>query len=102
MIIYNVTTKIAAALQAEWLQWMRNTHIPEVMATQCFERFQLTQLIEDEKDDDGVTYAVQFYCPGKSDLDQYLNNHAPVLRQAAFAAWGNQFISFRTVMEILE
>ena len=36
MIIYNVTCHMDLALAEEWLRWMQEIHIPEVMATGCF------------------------------------------------------------------
>ena len=36
MIIYNVTINIEEAATAEWLAWMQETHIPDVIATGKF------------------------------------------------------------------
>jgi hypothetical protein len=36
MILYNVTVKIEADAQEDWLQWMKSTHIPDVMDTGLF------------------------------------------------------------------
>ena len=36
MIVYSVEIKIQADAEAEWLTWMRNIHIPEVLQTACF------------------------------------------------------------------
>ena len=36
MLLYNVTVIIEDAAAEEWLQWMQEIHIPEVMATGKF------------------------------------------------------------------
>jgi len=36
MIIYNVTVSVDNEVHEMWLAWMRNTHLPEVMATGYF------------------------------------------------------------------
>ena len=36
MIVYNVTTKVAAAIQTDWLQWIKEEHIPDIINTGCF------------------------------------------------------------------
>ncbi len=37
MILYNVTVALDPAIETEWLAWMQQEHIPEVMATGCFD-----------------------------------------------------------------
>ena len=36
MIIYNVTVSIDKEIEKQWLDWMKNTHIPDVMNTALF------------------------------------------------------------------
>ena len=36
MYIYNVTTKVHFSIQKEWLQWLQDEHIPEILETDCF------------------------------------------------------------------
>ncbi|NNF21237.1 MAG: DUF4286 family protein, partial [Saprospiraceae bacterium] len=38
-ILYNVTVKIQAAFVDDWKKWMTERHIPDVMATGCFESY---------------------------------------------------------------
>ena len=45
MLIYNVTVKVEPGIAADWLQWMRQEHIPEIMATGCFTHHQIVQLL---------------------------------------------------------
>ena len=37
MIVYNVTVKIEKDIHDDWLAWMKETHIPEVLKTNLFE-----------------------------------------------------------------
>jgi hypothetical protein len=36
MILYNVTVSIDESVEKEWLQWMKEVHIPDVMNTGLF------------------------------------------------------------------
>jgi len=36
MIMYNVTVMVEESLSNDWLDWMNQTHIPDVMATGFF------------------------------------------------------------------
>lgn len=101
MIIYNVTSKVEASIAAAWLQWMQAEHIPDVMATGCFTDFKLVRLLEVD-DTEGPTYAIQYHAADKAAYERYNNEHASRLRAAAFDKWGNNFISFRSLMEVVQ
>lgn len=100
MVIYNVTTKVDAAIARDWLRWMQTTHIPAVMASGCFTEFKLVRLLEVD-DSEGPTYAIQYYAKSRADYDRYIGEYADVLRTNAFSQWGHRFISFRSLMELL-
>lgn len=100
MIIYNVTTHVANSISNEWLAWMKATHIPEVMQTGCFAKFQMIRMMESD-DTEGVTYAVQYYAESKANYNRYIEIYAAPLRKAAIDKWGDKTISFRTLMEIV-
>ncbi|MGC5301865.1 DUF4286 family protein, partial [Escherichia coli] len=71
MLIYNVTTKITHAIHEDWLPWMRDIHIPDVLATGCFTKANILRLL-DIDDSEGPTYAIQYYAETKADYDQYI------------------------------
>jgi Domain of unknown function (DUF4286) len=100
MVIYNVTIKVANAIQQEWLQWLKEEHIPEVIATGCFTHAVIVRLLEVD-DREGPTYAVQYHAPSKALYNNYIENHAPAIRQKSFDKWGDQFIAFRSVMQVV-
>ena len=58
MFIYNVTTQISLQIHEAWVAWMQEKHIPQVMATHCFTRFQFVRLL-DIDESESVTYATQ-------------------------------------------
>lgn len=100
MIVYNITIKIDADIEKEWIQWQKEEHIPEIMATGCFEKYQFYKLLEQDEED-GKTYIVQYFAKSKEQYNKYVTDAAPLLRQKATQKWGNQFIAFRTTMEVV-
>lgn len=101
MLIYNVTIKVNWAIHDVWLLWMQNEHLQDVVATGCFTRSQLVRLLEiDEKD--GPTFAAQYFAENKSDYDRYIELHSTSMRLKAFDKWGDQFVAFRSLMEIVQ
>jgi hypothetical protein len=100
MIIYNVTTMVSNAVHDQWLAWMKEEHLPEIMATGLFERNQFMRLM-DVDEQQGITYAVQFFASTKENYDSYISNHAPALRLKGTEKWGDQVVGFRTLMKIV-
>jgi Domain of unknown function (DUF4286) len=100
MIIYNITTKVSHAIENVWLQWQKEEHIPEIMLTGLFTSYQLFRLLEQD-DDEGSTYIIQYTANTMEDYQGYIHTHAHALRKKAFEKWADQFISFRSVLEVM-
>ncbi|MFY7899677.1 MAG: DUF4286 family protein [Chitinophagaceae bacterium] len=99
-IIYNVTTQVTHTIKDEWVKWMKEKHIPEVMQTGCFLKFQFVKVLELDETE-GVTFAVQYFAESKSIYHQYVEKYASALRKDALEKWGNQMASFRSLMQCL-
>ncbi|MGN6401977.1 MAG: DUF4286 family protein [Flavisolibacter sp.] len=100
-IIYNITTKVEATIANAWLQWLLDEHIPEILATKCFTNYKVVRLLEVD-DSEGPTYAVQYHAESKADYNRYTEKHAATMRQKTFDRWGQQFIAFNSIMEVVK
>ncbi len=100
MIIYNVTIKVHESIKKDWLLWLKDVHIPDVIQTGCFTHAVILRLIEVD-DTEGPTYAVQYYAESKSLYNNYIENHAAAMRQKSFDKWGSTFIAFRSVLQVV-
>ena len=100
MIIYNVTTKVDGSIKSDWLAWMQEVHIPEVLKTDCFTDIVILQLLEVDNTE-GPTYAIQYHAESKALYNRYIDKFANGMLQKAFDKWGNKFISFRSVMQVV-
>jgi hypothetical protein len=99
MIIYNVTIQVDNSIAIEWLQWMKEEHIPDVLNTGMFFDARLCHLLEqDEKE--AKTYTAQYFCHTLTEYNTYISEHAQGMREKGFARFGNKFVAFRTVMEV--
>ncbi|TAH42807.1 MAG: DUF4286 family protein [Bacteroidetes bacterium] len=100
MIVYNVTVNVDNAVQAEWLVWMKETHIPEVMRTGMFLENRILKLLGDE-DSGGHTYAIQYTCKSMNEYNTYQEKFAPSLQQAHTDRYKDKFVAFRTLLELV-
>ena len=101
MIIYNITTKVHNSIAAEWLQWLKNIHVKDVMESECFTEYKIVQLLEIDETD-GPTFAVQFFAESKGLYNHYVEKFAGEMRKRSFDKWGDKFISIRSVMQIVD
>jgi Domain of unknown function (DUF4286) len=101
MIIYNVTIHVTWAVHDAWLQWMKEVHIAEVINTGMFFDYQILRLLEVDEVE-GPTYAVQYYSKSKETYNEYIQEFSDALRKKGTDQWGNQFIAFRSVMQVVE
>jgi len=100
MYIYNVTTNIDPSIKTEWLEWMREKHIPEMLATGKFVSAKMCQvMIEEEMG--GITYSVQYTTDSLESLQEYYDDYAPKLREESLKLFKSNFVSFRTELKII-
>ncbi len=100
MIIYNVTININHDVHDQWFNWMKNSHIPEVLKTGLFKYHRILKVLGDE-DSGGVTYSVQYYCENMVDYKSYEKNHAPQLQKKHTDKYKDKFVAFRTLLEVI-
>ena len=98
MLIYNVTTGLDKKIEQEWIAWMKEVHIPEVMKTKIFVSKRLYKVLTSD-DQNMVSYAVQYTAQSLGQLEKYLEEFAPALRDKVKERFGSQLASFRTVLE---
>ena len=79
--------------------WMKEFHIPEVLATGRFTGYKFLRLLNESPEATGSTYAIQYFLEDIGHLNQYLNTEAPKLQQSHIDKFGQKFVAFRTVLE---
>ncbi len=99
MIVYNVTIKVSPEIHDDWLEWMKQVHIPDVIATGYFTGHQMMKLLREEED--GITYAIQYYCEEMRDLHQYQIKEAARLQALHTSRYKDKYVAFRTLLEVV-
>ncbi|WP_114782847.1 DUF4286 family protein [Botryobacter ruber] len=100
MILYNITVNVENSVADEWLEWMTEVHIPEVMRTGFFLRNQICRLLT-EIENGGTTYAVQYHCRNLDDLEEYQRTHAAEMQARQLKRYGESALAFESVLEIV-
>lgn len=100
MILYNVTTNIHESVHDQWMTWMQEKHIKDVLATGKFTSARMVKVLVEEEMG-GMTYAVQFMTDSKETLEKYFQEDAPRLRQEAMQLFADKALTFRTELEVI-
>jgi hypothetical protein len=100
MLIYNVTIKVNWSIHDEWIAFMKNVHVVDVVNTGCFTEATVLRLL-DIDESEGPTYAFQYRAESKGLYNQYIEKFAPEFRQQLFNKWGDNFIAFRSLMQVV-
>ena len=99
MFIYNITINISEEAHQLWLEWMKETHIKDVMKTGCFIENKILKVLYVE--DEGHTYSVQYTFLKMADIEKYQKEFAPSLQADHKKLFGDKYTAFRTVLEII-
>lgn len=102
MILYNVTINIDNTVAEDWLTWMKEVHIPEVMATTYFIKYQICKMLTEYEDNGGTTYAVQYFARHLADLEEYQRDFEADLQKKHHARYPNKYVTFHSILEVME
>ncbi len=97
-VIYNVTVSVDEDASQDWLDWMQNTHIPDVMKTGLFLESRISKVLGHEEG--GKTYAIQYLCPDMDTYYLYQEKFAPVLQEDHTKKFGSKTVAFRTLLHV--
>lgn len=101
MYIFNRTTNISEEAHDKWLDWMRKTHIPAILATGKFTKAILAKvMIEEEMG--GITYATQYFCESPQKLLEFIQENEAVLEKEENRLFEGQIVSFETELNVIE
>lgn len=98
MYIYNVTLNVDDEIHEDWLQWMKETHIPDVMATGMFISNRILQVMAD--DPEGTTYSIQYEVRDLDTLKLYQEVYAQKLQKEHTDRYEGHFAAFRTILRV--
>lgn len=98
MIIYSVSIQINKEVEEEWLAYMTNEHIDDVMKTGYFEKVDFRKIVFPADEKQGH-YSIEYYCATMQALEDYQKYEAPRLQAEHTEKFAGQFSGSRKYME---
>ncbi|MFO7446817.1 MAG: DUF4286 family protein [Ignavibacteriaceae bacterium] len=99
MVLYVVNTTIKKHLQGEWLKWMKETHIPNVIATGYLTKAEIYTVILPQKGGDEITFSVQYYSDSYEKFMAYSVKESKRLQKEHTDKFGDYISEERFVFE---
>lgn len=96
MYLYNVTIGIDKETEEQWLTWMKEVHIRDVLNTGMFTTYKIYKVLHDTEDGT-ISYSVQYFAESLENIVQYLENFAPPLIEKHKQKF--EHVAFRTLLE---
>jgi hypothetical protein len=100
MILYNVTIILDEEIHVNWLKWLKNEHLKEIMSTGFFISYRVLKVLDSPNE--GVTYCVQYIADSVEKHKEYLQIHPNQLQNNLPAEFLKKFVVFSTLMEFIE
>ena len=97
MTIYAVTITVLRDIEAEWLDWMKHVHVPDVLRTGCFSECRTYKVCGAEETE--PMYVLQYHCRSLEDYQRYQNTFASALQKDHTEKFGGRFRASRQVLE---
>ncbi|MBK5278821.1 MAG: DUF4286 family protein [Bacteroidia bacterium] len=101
MLLYNETIGIDKDIEKEWLEWMNQVYIPDIMATEVFVDYKFYKVLTHD-DEGSVSYCVQYFTPSIEKFNHYLAVVAPSLAEKHHQKFKDRHVAFRTLLEGVE
>ncbi|MBI1183607.1 DUF4286 family protein [bacterium] len=98
MVIYSVTVTVDEAIKEDWVRYMKEQHIPEVIATGCFTGYRFTRVIGTSEEKEN-SFNVQYFLDSMKEMHRYQVHFAPALQKDHSQKYGDKALAFRTLLE---
>ena len=101
MVIYSVTVRIKKEVEEEWLQWMKETHIPAVLSTKYFVNCEMFKVLIPEVGESVAMYKMKYFTDTFENYLDYQKNNAAKLQASHNNKYQGKFTASREVMEYI-
>jgi len=99
MFVYSITSIVKKEAEDEWLSWMKDSHIPEILRTGYFNNHKFYKVRIPTNSSNEVTYFSHYECESIDQYISYAEKEAPRLQAEVHAKFLGKVTSARMVME---
>ncbi|HEX8041398.1 MAG TPA: DUF4286 family protein [Chryseosolibacter sp.] len=98
MLLYNVTVGVDKEIEEEWLRYMKEKHIRDILDTGLFVDYKMYKVLHDQEEGT-ISYSVQYFARTIEDIKKYLEVFAPALVEQHRRRFQNRHVAFMTLLD---
>lgn len=100
MYLYTVTINIDKTAELEWLDFMQDKHIADVLNSGYFTKASMRKLLTNN-DENTTTYNIEYLTESATKYDEYVQKAAPALQKDVTDRFGGKFTAQRAFYQIV-
>lgn len=97
--LYEVTVRLDPGIAAEWLEWMRTVHLPEILATGCFHRATVTSA-DGTPAGERPAFILEYLARSPAHYERYQREFAPALQASHTGRYAGRFEASRRIRSV--
>ena len=101
MILYSITININKEFQEEWVNWMKEIHIPAVLQSGLILENKILKLLTEVGESEGTTFSYQYFLSDMTALEKFQAEFEPSIDSLLYNKFQGKFVEFRTVLEVV-
>jgi hypothetical protein len=101
MNVYSVFISLDESVESDWLTFMNDKHIKEVLDTECFTGYEFFREI-DSPEIGKVRFRIDYYLTDSSKMEKYISKFSEALRNDVVARFDGKFTAERRNYEIIK
>ena len=102
MLYYNVTVSINKDVEDEWVKWMNEIHIPDVMKAGFFKSYSFFKILIPTGNPGEQAYLVQYEIESVEKYEEYSKKAAPLLQKSHTEKFLGKFTASRALIKKLD
>ena len=99
-MLYVVFVAVHNTHREAWMEWMRDQHIPDVLATQCFSSATFVRDVDNDSDTQ-TSYRIAYRAHSAAAFDRYQAEFGGALREEHIELFGDVTRASRELLPVL-
>ncbi len=99
-MLYVVSVTVDADVHQDWLRWMRDVHVPDVVATGCFQSATMARNTDGDTTD-RFAYRILYHAHSPEMLDKYQREFAPDLKREHSERYQGSVSASREILPVI-
>lgn len=99
---FSVSILVNHSVEQDWIKWMKDIHIKEIIETKCFKKAQFCKVHHETKQEGATNYNVVFFADSQQDIIHFYDKYDKDFQKKVFDLYQQNVIFFRTELEFVE